>query len=326
MVFMIEERQRAERWKTTTSHLPSAAKSPAPYVGKDGRSVGAAHGFCLPAEYADLNLLKDTRAIALDVFAELQIPWHAGVGDGPSNHLLSSQVQCVNALAPAVRDPTRLVSAFGASLGVRQVLQIEPDRSLTFEYIGPRDYFNECPGEQRVRGARCTSLDAAFLHRAADGLSELVLIEWKYTESYRTRVPDPERDEVRRRRYSTALLDPAGPVRDDVLPFDLLLDEPLYQLVRQQLLAHALEQDHAEGADRVRVVHIAPAGNTGYQLSLRRPEHQAVGRTVREVWQRLLRRPDRFVSLDGAMFLDPAVTSEVYARRYGGTDPGDDRS
>ncbi len=67
-------------------------------------------------------------------------PWHAGVGGWPSNHLLSSQVQCVNALAPAVTSPDRLVRAFGDLLGVRRVLPIEPYRFVTFEYIGPRDY------------------------------------------------------------------------------------------------------------------------------------------------------------------------------------------
>jgi len=52
--------------------------------------------------------------------------WHAGVGSGPSNHLLSSQVQCTNALGQMVTDPERIARAFG--LGVGEVLQIEPGR------------------------------------------------------------------------------------------------------------------------------------------------------------------------------------------------------
>jgi len=141
-----------------------------------------------------------------------------------------------------------------------------------------------------------------------------VLVEWKYTESYRLRTPDPVRDAVRRDRYLALVQDPEGPVRSDVLAFEHLLDEPLYQLVRQQLLAHELEKDGV--ADRVRVVHVLPPANEAYQQSLHRPEQQALGATVTAAWQQLLRKPGRFTSLDPAVFLDPDVTSAEYCRRY----------
>ena len=260
-------------------------------------------------------MLPEVRDAALALFAELGIPWHAGIDGGPGNHLLSSQVQCVNALGPMVSDPSRVAAAFGATLPVGEVLEIEPGRYLTFEYIGPTDFFGEAPGGDRVRGTRCTSVDAAFLHRAPDGARELVLVEWKYTESYRLRDPEPARDEVRRRRYAAAVADPAGPIRGGVLPFELLLDEPFYQLVRQQLLAHALEQ--AGVADRVRVVHVLPPDNQAYQLSLPRAEHRALGQSVSQVWERqLLRATDRYTVMDPAVFLDPGLTSREYVLRY----------
>ncbi len=317
MTYAATERARASAWKRGTATLPNSAKVPAPYVRKDGGSPGKDLDFCLPREHAALNLLPDFRDQALTLFAELGIPWHAGVDGGPSNHLLSSQVQCVNALTAMVSEPERIVRAFGSLLGIKDVLPIEPGRYLTFEYIGPKDYFGESPGRDRVRGAGCTSVDAAFLHRASDGLVELVLIEWKYTESYRARRPDPAKDRIRRARYEDAVHDPAGPVRADLLAFEHLLDEPFYQLVRQQLLAHALEQDRAEGADRVRVLHVLPPGNDAYQQSLARSEHRALGATVSEVWQRLLRRPDKFLSVDSSLVLDPSVTSWEYVLRYG---------
>jgi hypothetical protein len=146
---------------------------------------------------------------------------------------------------------------------------------------------------------------------------ELVLVEWKYTESYRPRRPDPKKDAVRLGRYGKAFADPDGPVRSDVLSFEHVLDEPFYQLVRQQLLAHELEKAGAEGAARVRVVHVLPKGNLEYQLSLTRPEHRALGAGASEVWSKLLRRPERFLSLDSAVFLDPAITSHEYVHRYG---------
>lgn len=111
-------------------------------------------------------------------------------------------------------------------------------------------------------------------------------------------------------------------MRTDVLSFELILDEPFYQLVRQQLLAHELEKAGAHDADRVRVLHVLPAANDAYQASLVRPEHRSVGGTVSQVWQRMLVRPDRFVPVDSAMFLDEEVTSAEYLLRYGPTQGG----
>jgi hypothetical protein len=85
------ERARAAAWKATSSTLPDLARLPARYVDKDGLERGPEYSFCLPAEYASFSLLPEVRQAALTLFAELDIPWHAGVGAGPSNHLLSSQ-------------------------------------------------------------------------------------------------------------------------------------------------------------------------------------------------------------------------------------------
>ena len=320
--FVDQERSRAAAWKRRTATLPDEARQPAAYVAQDG-SLRGRYEFCLPPEFASLSLLPEVRQAALALFDELGIPWHAGVRGGPSNHLLSSQVQCVNALAQMVADPARLQAAFGDVVGTTEVLEIEPGRTLTFEYIGDVDYFGEGAAGPRVRGAKCTSVDAAFLQRAGDGAIELILIEWKYTEAYRPRPPEPGKDATRAGRYRHLLEAPDSPVDPGLLPFDALLDEPLYQLMRQQLLAHELEKDRARGADRVRVVHVAPTANLEYQQSLHRDMQRALGASVAEVWDRLLRRPDRFVSIDSDRFLDPAITSAEYVLRYGATPGGD---
>jgi hypothetical protein len=54
--------------------------------------------------------------------------------------------------------------------------------------------------------------------------------------------------------------------------------------------------------------------NTGYQDSLARAEHRALGSTVDVVWTKLLRTPDRYVHVDPKVFLDPSVTSDEYVR------------
>src|SRR3954447_19239416 len=216
MSYEANEKIRAAKWKRRSSTLPPEARVPAPYVGKDGLPGPTLYDFCLPPAYATLSLLPEVREAALALFAELEIPWHAGVGAGPSNHLLSSQVQCVNALGQMVAEPSRLVSAFGERLGIDEVLEIEPGRFLTFEYIGEEDLLHEAVGGKRTRGAYSTSVDAAFLHRATDGDVELVLVEWKYTEQYTPRPISQAKNAVRVKRYGTLLADPTGPVRHDL--------------------------------------------------------------------------------------------------------------
>ena len=165
MTYSQIEKTRAAAWKASTATLPEAAKVPAQYLSKTGTARGPAYDFCLPREFASLSLLPEVREAALALFAELGIPWHADVDGGPSNHLLSSQVQCVNALGRMVTDPARVVRAFGELLGIDEVLEIEPGRFLTFEYIGPADFFGEVPDGQRVRGAHCLLVGATGVVR-----------------------------------------------------------------------------------------------------------------------------------------------------------------
>ena len=314
--YRTQQRGLAAAWKSRTSDLPPEARASAPYV-VDGEPRGH-HDFCLPVDYAELTLLPPVRTGALALMAELGVPWHAGTPHGPSNHLLDSQVQCVNALFPMVSDPARILAAFGAALDTEEVLEIEPGRFLTFEYIGPVDYFNEGNGKPRRRGTRCTSVDAAFRYLTRQGEVELALLEWKYTESYPSlRKPQPKADATRSSRYQAHYEDDSGPLRSELLDFPFLLDEPFYQLMRQQLLAHQLETHHAEDAAAVRVIHVLSPSNLAYQRSLARDEHRALGSTVDEVWHRLLRQPDRFIRLDPGVFLDAAITSTEYVDRYG---------
>ena len=147
----------------------------------------------------------------------------------------------------------------------------------------------------------------------------MALIEWKFTETY----PSPDRAadaklKKRTSRYLTALMQADGPVRMEEIPeVGALFHEPIYQLVRQQLLADQLRRDPHVDADMVRVVHVSPPGNRAYQSSYIHPALRARGGTVGEVWQTLLRDPATFVELSSEVFVDPRVTSAHYVRRYG---------
>ncbi len=314
------ERERAAAWKAVTTTLDEDERVAARYVNGQHEEVGPPLPFCIPRSAARKNLLPYAREMAIDLFAELEIPWHAGIATGPSNHLLDSQVQCVNALAQMVVDPNRVVAAFSGALDIAEVLEIEPGRFLTFEYIGPTDFFDEGEGNPRVRGTRCTSVDAAFKFRTSSGATELALVEWKYTEAYPHYKEHSEAGRQRRwDRYGPSIVAAEDLFRPDVLSFDLMLPEPFYQLVRQQLLAHELERTRAEDADVVRIIHVLSPHNLDYQQSLT-PGHREIGSSVADIWDELTASSDRYVSLDPAVFLDPAITDAEYLSRYGPVD------
>lgn len=314
--YAMEQQALATAWKTRTETLPNEARTASPWINHEGSPRGR-YEYCLPPAYAERNLLPEVREGALKLFRDLGIPWHCGIDGGPGNHLLSSQVQCVNALYSMSHESDRIVGAFGHLVDIAEVLEIEPDRFLTFEFIGPEDYFDEGIGKARVRGTMCTSLDAAFLYRTSAGEIELALVEWKYTESYlAVRKENATYDQTRRRRYFADFEDVSCPLRSDVLAFEWLLDEPFYQLMRQQLLAHRLETDRVLGATKVRVLHVLSPKNAAYQGSLVRPEHRALGAAVDEVWSQLLRTPDRFIAVHPDTFLHEQVTSADYIDRY----------
>lgn len=169
------------------------------------------------------------------------------------------------------------------------------------------------------RGAMVTSADAAVRFRRADGLTQLTLIEWKYTESYRSSEDySPEQlplaggkgEKRLQRNYREIFGRLDGPLLPERCHFESLFFEPLYQLMRQQMLAHEMERNRELCADVVTVLHVSPAHNhalqavTAEELPLRYPD---VG--LGSLWPGLLRpRPDgipRFRSVStGVLFGD----------------------
>lgn len=283
--------------------LPDGARADADYFTGRGVIEGP-FSFCVPPAFNEYNLLPSARH-ALELFDELGIPWHAGVAGGPSNHLLDSQVQCVNALAPLVTDPVAVAAIFGGTLDIAEVLEIEDGRCLTFEWIGDRDYLGERDGLTRTRGSRTTSADAAIRYRTPMGAVEIALIEWKYTEDYTGKALSGgvEGLELRMARYRPLWDDPDCPIAAGSIVYGELFREPLYQLLRLQLLADQMERSHERAADRVRLVVAASSRNRALASDLRR-------------WPQLLRNADRFGVYDTEQLLASSVTSAEFRHRY----------
>jgi hypothetical protein len=169
------------------------------------------------------------------------------------------------------RDPGLLSSWVDHVMGISGARVNAIDRRcgedwyLTFEWFPAVDYLNESNSRgQRTRGANSTSVDAAlkYSHR---GKSNLLMIEWKYTEAYGAKraASHVKGDSTRERRYANLWRRPHGPIRADapVSLSDFFLD-PWYQLLRQQMLAYHCETDPLGEFDRVTVLHVSPAGNT----------------------------------------------------------------
>jgi hypothetical protein len=273
----------------------------------DPRHAGK-YPFRLPKERAGDNLYPPAAEAIQGYFVRHQITWHRERG-----HLCSSQVACLNFLFPLGTEPEALADLLRSTRapgmpGIRRALEIDPGSEspyVAFEYIGPDGVplIGEGQvGRKRTRGANCTSADAAVLVETEDGHRELLLIEWKLTESYSSTPLRYSKSKTDRCAIYENAREEYAVLAEDSPTFESYFYEPTYQLLRQQLLAAALEKHRVLGAERVRVVHISPAIN--HELHrVTSPALQVYGDDVFEVWRSALARPDRFVQMStGAMF------------------------
>lgn len=195
-----------------------------------------------------------------------EIGWHTH-----ANHGASSQVCCVNFLFPFVDQPKLLARWIDHVLGVEgaqpEVIERRngEDHYVAFEWFPETDYLNEAgKNGKRNRGSNSTSVDAAVRYRIGDEL-HLLLIEWKYTESYASK-RDPKSlagDPTRIARYQNIWQRPHGPIRADLdVELTEFFLEPWYQLLRQQMTAYHAETDTLSEFDRATLLHISPTGNS----------------------------------------------------------------
>jgi hypothetical protein len=309
--FLEIEKERQTRFKTTSPYFSEAASGNGIYRKK-------AYLFCLPLEYAEENLFPGIRQSALTYFESHGIHWHDGKDGKPSNHLCDSQVCCLNFLFPFADQPCALAEVLRPLFpSIREMLPIEDAQYLACEWIGRDNYLGEKtrPGSRRTRGANFTSADAAVMFERTDRKRHVVLIEWKYTESYGGAPLQQAKSGTDRTAIYRPLFDREDcPIGKGLLPsFDSLFYEPFYQFMRQQFLAHEMERAHELGADRVSVLHISPACNPDFRR-VTSPELQALNGTATGVWKRLVRPSDRFVGVSterlfGGLSLDgfPAI-------------------
>ena len=292
--FLESEKPQQAKFKTSSPYFSDAARA-------DGIYKGKARPFCLPLEYAEENLFPGIRQSAPAYFASQSIKWHDGQTGKPSNHLCDLQVCCINFLFPFANQPRALAEVLRPVFpAIREMLPIENGQYIACEWIGQENYLGEkiSRNGKRTRGANFTSTDAAVMFEQTDGKQQIVLIEWKYTESYGgTSLKIAKRGTDRTSIYKPLFRRDDCPIDKDLLPdFDSLFYEPFYQFMRQQFLAHEMERAQELGANTVSVLHIAPARNTDFR-KVTSSKLETLGETATEVWKKLVRFRGRFISV-----------------------------
>ena len=131
-----------------------------------------------------------------------------------------------------------------------------------------------------------------------DGKRQVVLIEWKYTESYSPIPLAISKTGTSRVDIYRPLFEAADcPIKRDLLPkFEELFFEPFYQLMRQQLLANEMENAKELGADIVSLMHISPTHNIDFRR-ITSPGLSDLGISAIDVWGKLVAKQDRFLGL-----------------------------
>jgi len=300
-VFGQEGRRKQGAFRDASATISNAARHPDDEVGKRNRHL-LAHG------HEQENLYPSLRGPtgAVRFFGDRKIKWwrssRSGDSrgtDGPTRNLASSQIACVNFLLPLADVPGALTACLQElDQDVGAIAPIEHGgltSPVEFEWIGPEVSLEG--GTQR--GAQNTSTDAFVVAALKGGLRRAYLLEWKYVESYETGRynGDGRSGETRRARYQhlyradDSSFTSAG-------PFDELLYEPLYQIMRLRLLADRMVRCGELGVSQAKVIVVCPEENREYRDRITSPElarRLPVGSRLESAIKSLLSDPEGFV-------------------------------
>ena len=228
-------------------------------------------------------------------------------GTRPTKHVLSSQVACINHLFPIREDPDAVLAiAKTVEPEISEVVLLDNDKSgsrgyISFEVISNKDYLNEADKKtgKLCRGEFCTSVDALIIG-IRNGKRIMLVIEWKYTESYnnedksieanpKIEFPNTSRGDTRIRNYSGLIKDShqLQCLGIDELRGSVFFFEPFYQLMRQTLWAEQMIE-HKETeilkADDFVHVHVIPTANK----DLLEKVYPISGKNMKETWSSVI--------------------------------------
>jgi len=285
MKYIDRERQKAIEFRNKIFRDPG-----------DGMFFGKEREFVLSEP--ELNLWEGIRQDAKDYFTRNGITWWSGNVE-PTGHILSSQIACLNHLYPLRqrKDCTdkilqNICNSINESLIVDSGL-------IEFEKTGQKPLGKE---RSLQRGANSTSIDSFMIGRKHNGDKVLILIEWKYTESYSPNsLLISSSGKNRLEVYQELLKRSDCPIETTNL--EDLFYEPYYQLMRQTLLGWIMAENKEYGAVDWLHLHIIPEENK--ELRKRITSKKLKGTTLEESWRLQLKNPEKYIVISPEQFLKP---------------------
>lgn len=263
------------------------------------------------------NLYPAIREDAIKYYDYNSIKWWSLEGcneDGtnPPTHVLSSQVCCINHLFPTRQDYDAVLDiAKAIDPDFTEVCLLENDKQdtcgyISFEVVGKKNHLNE---KSNNRGEFCTSIDALILGIRNDKRT-MIVIEWKYTESYEEKDLSKEdcpgetidslgKGYIRLRRYSDLIRKSSqiDHYEGKELRGSLYFFEPFYQLMRQTLWAEQMvlhnSTEHFQAEDYIHV-HVVPADNK----DLLDTSYPQPGGTMEDTWRSVLKDQSKYKIID----------------------------
>lgn len=224
--------------------------------------------FCLEKDQEKMNLFSTIRDDKVTkYFNDNKITFWSS-GKTIPNHLLSSQIACINHLFP-IREDYKAVLSIAQQIDpeFNDVVWLENDVEgtrgyISFEVVSAKDHLNE---GVLTRGSNCTSIDAVIMAKK-NGENCLLVIEWKYTESYSNEDKSKgKRGEKRLNSYSDLIKNSVYLNKEQTsYKGSVYFHEPFYQLMRQTLWAEQmvnLASEEILKADSFIHVHVVPEGN-----------------------------------------------------------------
>lgn len=247
---------------------------------------------------------------AISYFWENRIPWWNAENPSsrtPSTDMLSSQMQCVNYLFPLYRDKKaalQLAQLFDSSIDdvLPPILPCYGEQYIDFGFVYNNIRLLNEGVKNTLRGGVWTSADACIMARRGEK-KILILIEWKYAESYCDSFENSVESTLLRSRYNALMKQSEQLVEFPAPEYGYYYYEPFYKLMRQTLLAEGIVREKV--ADDYLHVVVAPATN----LDLFENNFAFTFENLETTWKHCLRNPDKFVMIDCGRILEEVVSS-----------------
>ncbi len=287
------------------------------FQGAEGGGVYRGKKRCYILKNGEKNLYKPIREKVKEYFSKYEISWWGG--QKPTGNTLSSQIACINHLFPIRDDKVAVCKIIngleinGSKNNFSEVLSVPYDDKdegfVAFEVVSKNDLLKE---SQHKRGSNCTSIDALIYALDKNGKDKwIILIEWKYTESYYW---IDKSTEDRMGRYNeliegSAYLSPLGINNCQGKVYYL---EPFYQLMRQTLWAEQVIKHRKGGelpSEQIEVnkflhLHVVPSGNP----VIRGKRFYSLGPDMVSIWNKL--NPQNYIKIDPQKLFEPIADKD----------------